>query len=275
MFPVLTELKPHTRQAELFEQVNDFNTTYRMNPTLTRSEMTIKPSTVPTPVISGSLTYPWDELQTINDGKLPIDQRARDMAINMQQTEDRIALSEALAIVDGIAVTGVKATGTNSVAAATEFNASTYPLAISTLELMIGQIIDGLKELSDPLVFCVTPDIYKSLRGAENANTDANAIREIEARLKEVNPNSSGVISSAWLGGTPTLNANKLGFTDGTTNAVLMNWNPQFYHIQESIMEIRENPITKINGLVTQWVRRWRPIYRKKEAIIYSATAVE
>ena len=64
------------------------------------------------------------------------------------------------------------------------------------------------------------------------------------------------------------------GFTTGSTNACLFNWNPQYYYVVASELEPRSRPITKVDGLYTQWVERWRPVYRKKEAIIYSGTAV-
>lgn len=274
IFPVLNELQSHSRQIEVFEQTDDINWSYQMKPQAVRSEFGIKPSTVDTPVISSSLSYEWDELQIMNEGKLPFSQKQMDMTKPFNVAEDRICLTGATRAVDNAVVTSVSTTGTNSVAAGTEFNTSTYALAISTFEAMVGQLIDGLSELNNPLVFAVTPDVYKVMRGTENVNTDANAVREIEARMKEIHPGSSGVISTQYLGGTPTLNANKKGFTTGSTNACLFNWNPQYYYVVASDLEPRSRPVTKVDGLYTQWVERWRPVYRKKEAIIYSGTAV-
>jgi hypothetical protein len=270
VFPMIQDMKPHSRQVRYFTEEDDKQYRYNMETEYAMTHVAYTQTDTDVPVITVNQKYGYDELQRINDSTIPLDGRWQVSGKVLIEAQERVGLTGATVALDDIAVSTVDTTGTNSVAATTAFNVTTHALCISTFEGMIGQLIDGLEELKDPLAFVVNPDVYKDIRGLVNANTDLRALDELNNRMKEIHPASPGVIMSKYL--TATVARDHPGLytiTAGSNNAALFNINPQYYRIHTSPIEIRSDPVSKLNGLHMQMVQRFRPVFIKKEAIIY------
>ena len=270
IFPIIQDLKPHSLEVRYFTEKDDPQYRYNMEAEYALSHIGYTQTDTATPVITVNLHYGYDELQRIQDSTIPLDGRIEAVRKIIIDAQERIALTGSTVALDDVAVTTVDTTGTNSTAASTAFNVTTHALAISTFEGMLGQLLDGLEELKDPLAFVVNPDVYKDLRGLTNANTDLRTIDELNSRMREINASSPGVIVSKYL--TATVSRDHPGsytITAGSNNACLFNINPQYYRIHTSPIELREDPVSKLHGKHYQLVQRFRPVFIKKEAIIY------
>lgn len=268
-FPIIRDLKAHSKSVRYFTQTDDRQYRYNMETDSALSHHGITPTDTPTPVISTNYHWGVDELARINDSKLPADGRLSIGRQTLIDAEETIALTGATVALNDVATTTVDTTGTNSVAATTAFNVTTHALAISTFEGMIGQLIDGLEEVVDPLAFVVNPDIYKKIRGLVNANTDLRTLNELNERMREINSASPGVIPSKFLTATVArAGPGKFTITAGSKNACLFNINPQYYRIHASPITTR-SALHEIQGLHVQQLERWRTVFIKKEAIIY------
>ena len=71
IFPMKQSLKPHTRELTYYTKHDDHNFSYQMAPQQIRTVHGVSPTEVATPVIASALVYDYDELQVINEGKLP------------------------------------------------------------------------------------------------------------------------------------------------------------------------------------------------------------
>jgi hypothetical protein len=274
IFPIIPDLKPHSLEVRYFTEEDDKQYRYNMETEFALTHVGYTPTDTATPVITTNMHYSYDELQRVQDSTLPLDGRVEVMNKIHIEAQERIALTGASVANDDIAVTTVDSTGTNSTACTTAFNITTYALCMTTFEGMLGQLIDGLEELKDPLAFVVNPDLYKDIRGLENANTGVRALDELNRRMREINAASPGVIASKYLTATVTRDHPGLyTITAGSNNAALFNINPQYYRIHTSPIELRSDPVSKLNGLHIQRVERFRPVFIKKEAIIYEDAA--
>ena len=270
VFPNIPDLKPHTKEVRIFTEEDDEQYRYNMETEFALTHIGYTQADTATPVITINQKYGYDELQRINDSTLPLDQRWAVSQKILTKAQERIALTGATVALDDIAVTTVDTTGTNSTAATTTFNVTTTALAVSTFEAMVAQLLDGLGELNDPLGLVVNLDVYKKLRGVVNANTQVSSLDYLNEAMKKVHPASPGVILSKYLTSTVTRSAPGLySITAGTGNACLFNINPNYYRIHTSPIQIRSDPVSQLNGLHMQMVQRFRPVFIKKEAIIY------
>lgn len=276
IFPISTIASPSDLKAYYFKQVDDHNLSYDMEVFQSpRSESSVQKLSQEIPVLHGEIQYSWDELQRINKGKLPVDERSRNLSFEFARQEDRIALN-------GDAKTGITSvltTGTNSTAAVEELNVTTYGLATSSLTAQLGEMIDNLEDIKTyPLKLVVTPDVYKKAmtvtNGAGGEAGDKTALEKMEELLLLHGGPNSEVIMSKYLGGTFTESLGKGSFAAGTTNSALFAYSKNFYEIIASPIEQREKPVNKVDGLYLKFVERWVPLFKEKLAIIYGATAV-
>jgi hypothetical protein len=274
VFPIIRDLKPHSKEVRYFTEEDDKQYRYNMETEFALTNVGYTQTDVATPVITVNQHYDYDELQRVNDSTLPLDERWGVSQKIQIEAQERIAYTGATVALDDIAVTTVDTTGTNSTAATTAFNVTTHALCMSTFEAMLGQLIDGLGELTDPLALVVNPDLYKDIRGLVNANTDLRALTELNNRMTEINAASPGVIMSKYLTATVARSAPGLyTITAGSNNACLFNINPNYYRIHASVVQIRADPVSQLSGLHMQLVERFRPVFIKKEAIIYEDAA--
>jgi hypothetical protein len=274
IFPIIQDLQPHSLEVRYFTQKDDLQYRYNMESEYALSHIGYTQTDTATPVITANLHYGYDELMRVQDSTIPLDGRIDSVRTTLVNAQERVALTGSTVALDDIAVTSVDTTGTNSTAWTTTLNVTTHALAISTIESALGQLIDGLGELKDPLALVVNPDTYKVMRGLVNANTDLHTITEINRRFQEINSASPGVIMSKYLTATVAREyPGQYTITAGTGNAALFNINPQYYRIHTSPVEIRSDPVSKLSGLHYQLVQRFRPVYIKKEAIIYEDAA--
>jgi len=272
-FREIQDLKSHSLQARYYTQEDDVQYRYNMETEEALSHVGYTTTDVATPVISANMHWTWDELQRINDSKLPMDGRVAVMQQIFIQAQERIAFSGSTVALDDILVASVNTAGTGSTAwGATAYNVTSHALALSTFEAGLGQIIDGIGELKDPLAFVIQPTEYKLLRGLVNANTDLRAIEELNRRMKEINPASPGVVLSKYLNCTVTRDhPGKYTITAGDDEVCLFNINKNHYSIHTSPIEIRESEITKLNGYHIQLLQRFRPVFQNITGIIYEA----
>lgn len=269
IYPIIRDLRPSSKSVRYFTQLDDAQYRYNMEVDETLSHVGYTPVDTPTPVISSNFHWGVDELDRMNQSKIPVDGR---LAIGQKihiEAQERVTLTGSTVALDDVLCRSVDQVGTTSTAWGTAFNVTTHALAISTFESAIGQLIDGLEEVDQPLALVVNPNVYKLIRGLVNANTDLRTLNELNNRMKEINPASPGVINSKYLTATVVRSGpGKYAVTAGTSNACLYAIDPQFYRIHASVVDPRSamHPIT---GLHAQLVERWRAVYIEKKAIIY------
>lgn len=269
VFPFKQSLKPHTRELTYYTKHDDPNFSYQMHPQLVRTVHGVSPTELATPVIASAIIYEYDELQVINDGKLPVDARMSDMAQTFITAEDRIAFTGSTLAVDGAVVTSVATVGTNSTDATTQFDVTTYADGVATFEALAAQITGAGIELVDPLALVVTPNVYTLIRGAENAYTGESLYDRLNRIMRGVNPASPGVISSKFLDATITIAAGKKTCVTASSKACLFAKNENYYFIDTSPLQVRSDGVSQLSGLTANYVERYRPVYRDKTAIIY------
>ena len=274
VFPIINDLDPHTLETRYFTQKDDPQYRYNMESEYALSHVGYTQQDTATPVITANLHYGYDELMRIQDSTIPLDGRVGALHKIYEDAWDRIALTGSTVALDDIAVTSVATAGTNSTAwGATPFNTTTSALCVASLEYGIGQLIDGLGEIGDPLALVVPPDEYKNIRGLRNTVTNQPLIDELNDLMRGINAASPGVIMSKYL--TATVARDHPGsytITAGSDTACLFNINPQYFRIHTSDPQIRETTVDiPIHGKHFQIVQRYRPVYIKKEAIIYEA----
>jgi len=274
VYPIINDLDPHTLESRYFTQKDDPQYRYNMESEYALTHIGYTQTDVPTPVITANLHYGYDELMRIQDSTIPFDGRVGALHKIYEDAWDRIAFTGSTVALDDIAVTSV-ATGANATAwGATPFNTTTALLCVKSLEFGIGQLIDGLGSIGDPLALVVPPDEYKNIRGLRNLVTNQPLIDELNDIMRGINAKSPGVIMSKYL--TATVARDHPGsytITAGTDKACLYNINPQYYRIHTSEPQIRETTSDiPIHGKHFQIVQRFRPIYIEPLAIIYEAT---
>lgn len=274
VYPIINDLDISSLQVRYYTQEDDHTPDYSMEAGPDLSHIAYTYTDKDTPVITENLHYGVDELARVNNSSIPLDGRIATIGKLMQQVENRIAFSGATVALDDVLVSSVSTTGTNSTAwGATAFNVTTHALCVSSFEAALGQLIDGIGELVDPLAFVVSPDLYKLMRGLVNANTDNRTIDELNLRMREINAQSPGVIMSNELGAAYTkwgTGAGKYTRTLSTDVAAVYNINPQYYRIHTSPVVVRSK-MDPISGYHYRVLERFRPVYIKKEAIIYES----
>lgn len=273
VYPIINDLDISTLQVRYYTQEDDHTPDYGMEPGADVSHIAYNYTDKDTPVITENLHYGVDELARVNNSSIPLDGRIATVGKLMQGVENRIAFSEATIALDDVIVTGVSNAANATVWGATPFNTTTHALCIASVEAALGQLIDGIGELVDPLALLLSPDIYKLVRGLDNANTDLNTIKEINERFNSINSASPGVIMSPDLVATWTkwgTAAGKYTRTLSTDQACLYNINPQYYRIHTSPVVVRskQDPLT---GYHYRILERFRPVYIKSEAIIFES----
>ena len=273
-FPIIQDLEPHTKEVRVFTEEDDNQYRYNMETEYALTHVGYTQADKATPVITVNQHYDYDELQRVNDSTLPLDQRWAVSANILRNAQERVAYTGSTVALDDIAVTTVDTTGTNSTAASTTFNTTTTALAVSTFEAMEAQLLDGIGKLVDPQALVVNLDVYKTLRGIVNANTQKSSEFYLNEIMTKIHPASPGVILSNELTATVTRSApGKYTVTAGTGNACLFNINSQYYRIHTSPVQIRSDPVSQLNGLHMQLVQRFRPVFVEKKAIIYEDAA--
>jgi len=274
VFPIKQDLKPHSKEVRVFTEEDDNQYRYNMETEYALTHVGYTQTDTATPVITVNQHYDYDELQRINDSTLPLDARWGVSTNIVRNAQERIAYTGATVALDDIAVTTVDTVGTNSTDATTVFNTTTTALAVSTFEAMESQLLDGLGKLEDPQALVVNLDVYKTLRGIVNANTQKSSLFYLNEIMTKIHPASPGVILSNELTATVARSApGKYTVTAGTGNACLFNINSQYYRIHTSEVQIRSDPVSQLDGLHMQLVQRFRPVFIKKEAIIYEGAA--
>lgn len=273
IFPVNTALSTSDKQYRYYPAVDDYNFAYQMEVTnKARDEAGVSSTDVSVPVISSSVFYTYDDLKRINNGVLPIDSRYNMLRRRFLQAEDRIALAGASLAVDNTLVNSMSVTGTTSTAATGTTSVTSYANLVDTLSSAIGQLKDGLGEVVDPIIWVVTSDVYKKLLGVEHTYQTINLYERALQYLRGVNANSQIVVSD-FLGATVSVAANKKGYTAGTTNGALCSYNPQYYEIVCSPLEVRTSDANiSTQGFEAIFVERWLPLFYEKKAIIYMGT---
>jgi hypothetical protein len=271
IFPIIQDLKAESLQVRYYTEEDDIPYHVGQEVGYNLGHVGYNYTDKDTVVLNGNLHYGFDEMQRIQSSSIPVDGRLLAVRNKIIEGEQRIGLYGVTVALDKVkAQTSVDDTTNNTTAWTTTFNVTTHALAISTFESAVGQLIDGLEELKDPLALVVNPDVYKLLRGLTNANTDLRTIDELNARMREIHPASPGVIQSKFL--TCTI-ADDGGLrhtvTAGTSNACLFNINPQYYRIHTSPMFTRTDGLSSLNGQHFIVGERFTPVYIKKEAIIY------
>lgn len=274
VYPIINDLKPHTLESRYFTQKDDPQYRYNMESEYALTYIGYTPTDVPTPSITANLHYGYDELMRIQDSTIPFDGRVGALHKIYEDAWDRIAFTGSTVALDDVAVTSVATAGTNSVAwGATPFNTTTSALCVKSVEYGIGQIIDGLGKIGDPLALVVPPDEYKNIRGLRNTITNQPLIDELNDLMRGINAKSPGVVMSKYLDCTVVRDhPGSYTITAGSDVAALYNINPQYYRIHTSTPDIRETTADiSVHGKHYQIVQRYRPIYIKKEAIIFEA----
>lgn len=273
VWPIIQDLKPHSKEVRVFTEEDDNQYRYNMETEYALTHVGYTQDDKPTPVITVNQHYDFDELQRINDSTLPIDQRWAVSANILRNAQERVAYAGATVALDDIAISTVDtttATTGNATAASTTFNTSTTALAVSTFEAMEAQLLDGLGKLVDPQALVVNLDVYKSLRGVVNANTQKSSLFYLNEIMTKINSASPGVILSNELTATVTRAApGSYTVTAGTGNACLFAINSQYNRIHTSPVQIRSDPVSQLNGLHMQLVQRFVPIFVEQAAIIY------
>ena len=272
-FPIIPDLEASDLQIRYYSQEDDIPYGVGQEVKHWLGHVGYLKTTKDSLVISANLHYGYDELQRIQNSSIPVDGRMAAVREKITEAEQRVATVGASVALDGVKaqtsfVTGV---GTTSTAAVGVMNFTTFALGIATLETALGELIDGLGPLVDPLALHVTTDQYKLIRGAPSLVTGELLLDELNRRMKAIHPDSPGVILNRFLGATITWNGNRNTVTEATDQAALFNINPQYYRIHTSPMFMRSDGISPLSGQHFMIGERFTPVYINKAAIIYEA----
>lgn len=273
IFPFKVDMEISDLQYTYYTTEEDFNFGYRADPSGVKSEAGYTPVTVDVPALFTDISYGVDDLARIQKGKLPLMARQKIVGENLGLAEDLITLGDHSASVYGVKTKpAVSGTGTYS-------TASTGTTSVTSFDNAFATLMDGLNQLfvtnnipqGDPLLWIVTPDVYGKMLSLKNVN-DQPAMPIFRAILKEYNPQSE-IIATPYLGATPTISAKKMSYTAGTTNGLLMSYNPNYAEVITSTMAIRSRQ-DEIDGLILRYLERLYPIFYEKKALIYYAALV-
>ena len=272
LYPIKTVANVEDMKHHYKKVAEDFNLSYTLEPDNSpkNTQHTLLVETE-IPAIHGEAYWSYDTIKRVNRSAITKDTELQAAIKNMGLIEEGISLAGSVAPLATVQSPSV--TGTNSTAAAVEFNTVDIATIHSTLMGLIGQmIVLNIEPDRQPLKLVVTGDVYLHLLGELTTNQEENGLQFVNRTLKDIGGPGSGVILSNNLGAAVAVVGKSLKYTAGTTNACLFAVDEQYYEIIASKIEQRTDGISQLKGQTIKFVERFIPIYKQKEALIYSGT---
>lgn len=274
---VRTELRIEQDTIKLSTLAEDFNLNIESDPVnIPKSEVGLTRQTYHVPVIDTMLSYYIEELLRMEGTKLPYNERVAKAGKYFARVED-VMLFGSNVFQDGVPIadyTPLAASG-NYTPATSQFDISTYEKGITTFAEMLKQLVTTYGNLKGyDINFIVTPDVYGTMLGNINLNSDRHLFDELLKMLRNVGSNNSNIYVSHYLGAT--LSKSKLGdvtITENNTNAMLLLNDIETFMILASPFDKRKET-SEINGIDVALIERWFPFVFKNSGIIYSDTVV-
>lgn len=277
IFPIFTVLPVHKQNYTFWELLNDIGTKYDFDPyEYGRNANALKETSIPVPLIYHEATYDKFKLRRINESKAPLVDRIRQMAKVFRTDEDIIGIAGEST---KTGVTSISNTGTNSTAAGSELDLGSIDDMYATFNGIINQLNNLLNANSGnqtvknfPCIAVMTSNVEDRLWVLKSALDDTKSMYMLfkEILTERCGPGSEIIVSNA-LGGTVTTVDQRVKLsTPGTANFALMAKGPEHYGIVAS--EIFRDEETNISGFTQEFAERWRPIFFRKESIIFSGT---
>jgi hypothetical protein len=274
--PIKTVLSPSDLQIDIESVTDDFKVTVDMEPYETpRSTQELAKNTYSVPVISGEITYTYDELMRINKSKLPMSQRVADLGTEFAKMEDALAWAGS--------TTGVKDGGALPIienGTAVNWDVDAYATMIATATGMgahLGTMATNLGNLKQyPLIFAFNDKAFSTMAGIESGvGANDTVLQVFDRMLKLYGGPGSGLLHVPNLGAAVTVGDDgSLTVTVEADECVaLMAISPKFFEIYASPIEAREDPVSKRRGMAVKTVERWFPYVHEATAIMYDLDA--
>ncbi len=279
VMPVFTVLPIEDQNYTYWELLNDIGTKYDFDPYEYGSNANaLKETTVPIPLIYHEQTYDKFKLKRINKSKAPLADRTRQMARVFNRDENNLGLAGETT---KTGVTSFADTSNNTTAATAELDTTTIDTMITTTHGIINQLNNGLSAdsgsqlVSDfPCIIGLTSDVEARLWVAPVSATSPPGKNGYEV-FKDIvmtrcGPGTEIVVSNA-IGGTVTTVDDRVKLsTAGTTNMFIHAKSPNHGGFVAS--PIFTESETTLKGFTKEIAERWRPIFFRQEATIYSGT---
>jgi len=246
-----------------------------------RSQIGYRPIRENVMVIKDGLEYQHYEKMIVDRGKIPYDKQQAILAEYFFEREDMLFFAnDPMARPGGW--TGVANANASPTAGthfsttwgATALNVTTLDLFLTTLGYGVGQLIDGMDQISPyPLILVLAPDAYKDVLYLKDEN--GTALKQALELLKTSGNGMSAIYQSKWLGATIDYKKDgSYSVTNGTNTAALMAWGQNNYEVATSGLQARED-INDVDGLRLNMEEGYLPISYYPESIIYEAAVAD
>ena len=272
VFPVVPEAEYFEKEFEYWSATADFVHDYALTPSFRTSRIDLSKATKEVPAIKMGFSYTPYEVEQICNSRFVLDRRVSLFRKEFAKMEDLYVLGGTTKALDGTDNASLVTTGTNSTAVSSNANVTTMAGIQSMLGVMVADVENnGIEVGANPLILVLTPDVIVAIHKVVNQYTDLSGRRWLMQELKSYNAQSDLVVSP-YLGATYTIETTgKVSVTEGTTNALLNVWNPDYAFVLASPITPAED-YNPIDGLRVSYEERWLNIYLEKKGLIYDSS---
>ncbi len=280
VMPVFTVLPIEDQNYTYWELLNDIGTKYDFDPYEYGSNANaLKETTVPIPLIYHEQTYDKFKLKRINKSKAPLADRTRQMARVFNRDENNLGLAGETT---KTGVTSFADTTNNSIAAAVgaaELDLTSFTTMKATLNDLISELSNNLSGDSSastvkdfPCMVVMTSDVEKRLWTMISTLDDKISGWDLfeQMIMKRCGAGTEILVNNA-LGGTVTTVDDRVKLsTPGTINFMIHAKSANHGGFVASTIFTESE--TTLKGFTKEIAERWRPIFFRQEATIYSGT---
>ena len=268
---VKTVLSPSDQQLDIETITDDFSLMLDSEPLQAkRSKQYLTKNTYDVSALSAEISYSWDELVRINSSKLPMSKRVSDLALEIADVEDALALA--------VTTTGVKDGGALPFlqnGTSTAFDLTSYASLKTSIGTYIGNAATTFGNLKKyALKFPYNDKFLSTALGLSNTTTDDSGMGYIDNQLKLYGGPGSGIIQAPRLGCDVAYSGETLTITNEADEACAMFVkSPDHYEIYASPYDQRPEPTNKSQGYYLKIVERWFPFVHRATSILYDIDA--
>lgn len=266
--PITTSAKDTEKTTKITTVVDDPKIGIAPEPIAgVRSTNTMTQKMVDIPMISAPVSYGIDELDQINDGKLPFDRRMEILMKWFADREEAHAFAKTTAGVrDSDSIPFIQ--GGTSVS---DFDLETGDLALVGLNIQIATLITRYGSLKTrPLILAFNSVAYSRALGLTSSKTDKTFLDMAQEQLVMHGGAGSGIVLLTHLGNALTVNDDVMVITDSTDETMaLMLIDSNHFEIIASPITPRADPVSPRTGLKVDIVERWLPYVHDALAILY------
>lgn len=273
---IKTVLNPSDLQVEIETVTDDINVSIDLEPfEVPRSHQALSKAPKTVSLVQGEMTYTYDQLVRINKSKLPMNKRVANMGTKLANVEDAHAWA--------VSSTGIKDGGgmpflENGTGVNWDVDAYATMIASATgMGAHLGTLATSLGNLKQyPLIFAFNDKAFSTMAGIESGvGANDTVLQVFDRMLKLYGAPGSGLLQVPNLGCALTVgDGGKTVVTVEADEAVaLMAIDAKFMEIYASPLDVRQNPVTKRDGLAIKVVERWLPVVHNADAILYDIDA--